>query len=110
MTVGGSFKMPLANSWPNSSRGRSLGPEGVAAPGMRGNWRSHSAMATSVPSARRGTRLSGGKVPWLAQASMASSMARNTMEVRTTLEGCWHTPRFGAFANGSAKCCELAQR
>ena len=60
-------------------------------------------MATSVPSARRGTRLSGGGVPWLAQASMASSMARNSIEVRTMLRTCWQTPRVGAFSQRIGK-------
>ena len=43
---------------------------------------------TSVPSLRSGTRLAGGGSPLLAQASSASSMARNSMDVCTILVKC----------------------
>ena len=82
----------------------------IKAPGMAGNCARHSSPVTRVPSARSGTRLAGGGVPWVAQASIASSMARNSIEVRTTFSSHWRTPRVGSRRFGSAKCWELLHR
>jgi hypothetical protein len=77
---------------------------------MAGNRRRHSAIGTRVPSARVGMRLAGGSVPCVAHASMASSMARNSIEVATTLSISRQIPRSAVFSIGSAKCCELDHR
>ena len=53
-------------------------------PGIRGNCDFQASNSTRVPSARRGIRLAGGAVPWVAHASRVSSMARNSIEVWTT--------------------------
>jgi hypothetical protein len=52
---------------------------------MAGNPLRHSAIATSVLSERRGMRLGGGAAFSLAQRSIASSAARNSIEVVTQL-------------------------
>ena len=53
---------------------------------------SRGSASTSVPSARRGTRLAGGSVPAETHSSSATSSARSTGSASSVLRGCWQMP------------------
>jgi len=79
-----------------------LAPGGVAKPGTGGILTVSA--STSVPSARRGTRLSGGATPSRTHSSSATSSARSAGLALCGLRGLTQGPGLGSVP-GPPPCC-----
>ena len=108
--LGGSASRPPRNPGRNRCSGSVFGSRGIGYAGDRRKLPPPASTATSVPSARVGTRLgrrdAAAARPAVHRVEHRAEQHRSCDLVEIVLG----TPRCGLPSSGSAKCCELAQK